>query len=273
MNNQIKIPREDLEKIRLIQLDMLKEVKRICEKNNIKYSIMAGTLLGSVRHKGYIPWDDDADFAMLRSEYEKFKVAVEKDLDKSKYYFQHSKNTYGYRWTYGKLRRKNTLFIRHGQEHLPYESGIFIDVFPFDNVPENIYERLIHNMCCNIVRKILWSEVGRKTEKNMLIKNIYKLLSNIPLKDAFYMYELLVKWSNSKDSRFVRILTFPTPSNGVYGYLKCWYKNLEDLVFENELFPAPKDFDSCLSMTFGDYLKYPPLKDRVGHPVSKYKLI
>lgn len=143
---------------------------------------MAGTLLGSVRHKGYIPWDDDADFAMLRSEYEKVKVAVEKDLDKSKYYFQHHKTTNGYRWGYGKLRRKDTLFVRKGQEHMPYNSGVFIDIFPLDNVPENIYIRLIHNMCCNIVRKILWSEVGKNLEKNMIVKKIYFLLSIIPEK-------------------------------------------------------------------------------------------
>jgi len=272
MDNKVNIIKEDLRKIQLIQLDMLKEVKRICEKNNIKYCIIAGTLLGAVRHQGYIPWDDDADVAMLRSEYEKFKLACKKDLDKSKYYFQDHKTTNGYRWGYGKLRRKDTLFVRKGQEHMPYNSGVFIDIFPLDNVPENIYIRLIHNMCCNIVRKILWSEVGKNLEKNMVVKKIYFLLSIIPEKNVFEAYELLMNWSNSNNSRFVRILTFPTPTNGVYGYLKCWYENLNKIFFEDDFFPAPKEFDSYLNFKFGNYKKLPPLKERKVHAVSKYKI-
>lgn len=101
-----------LRKIQLIQLEMLQEVDRICKKHNIYYNIIAGTLLGAVRHGGYIPWDDDADVALLRNEYEKFRKVCRVELDRTKYYFQDHKNTKGYRWGYGKLRRKNTLFLR-----------------------------------------------------------------------------------------------------------------------------------------------------------------
>ena len=103
---------EQLKKLQSIQLDMLKEVKRICHKHNIKYSLIGGTLLGAIRHQGYIPWDDDADIGMLREDYEKFRAICEKELNQEKFYFQDDRNTPGYRWGYGKIRRKGTLFLR-----------------------------------------------------------------------------------------------------------------------------------------------------------------
>ena len=84
-----------LRKLQMIQLEMLTEVDRICRKCNIQYNIIAGTLLGAIRHKGYIPWDDDADVAFLRPEYEKFRDACKSELDKSRFIFQDHRNTKG----------------------------------------------------------------------------------------------------------------------------------------------------------------------------------
>ena len=115
----IELTGEQLHRLQMIQLEMLVEVDRICNKCGIRYNIIAGTLLGAVRHRGYIPWDDDADVAFLRPEYEKFRKACKTELDRTRFYFQDHRNTKGYRWGYGKLRRKNTLFLREHQEHMP----------------------------------------------------------------------------------------------------------------------------------------------------------
>ena len=141
----LEINNEMLRQIQMVQLEMLEEVDRICKKCNIHYNIIAGTLLGAVRHGGYIPWDDDADVAMLREEYEKFRKACKTELDTSRFEFQDDRRTRGYRWGYGKLRRKGTLFLREFQEHMPYFQGIFIDVFPLDSVPDNYFLRSINN--------------------------------------------------------------------------------------------------------------------------------
>ena len=156
----MQIDNDTLRQIQMIQLELLVEVDRICKKCRIKYNIIAGTLLGAVRHGGYIPWDDDADVAFLRSEYERFRQAVKTELDDTRFYFQDNRRTKGYRWGYGKLRRKNTLFLREYQEHMPYKQGIFIDIFPLDGVPDNYILRSIKNFECFCVRKILWSKVG-----------------------------------------------------------------------------------------------------------------
>ena len=129
---------DELRAVQLTELELLCEVDRICRKCGITYRIVAGTLLGAVRHGGFIPWDDDADVAFLREEYEQFRSACETELDTSRFYFQDHRNTPGYRWGYGKLRRKGAELIRLNQEHMPYEQGIFIDLFPVDNVQDNI---------------------------------------------------------------------------------------------------------------------------------------
>ena len=155
-----KLSEEELCRIQQIQIELIAEVDRVCRKNNIHYNMVGGTMLGAIRHGGHIPWDDDADIGFLREEYEKFREACKTDLDHDKYYMQDFRDTEGYRWGYGKLRRKDTLFLRDGQEFMPFEQGIFIDLMPFDNVPDGTLERLIHYARCFLFRKTLWSKVG-----------------------------------------------------------------------------------------------------------------
>lgn len=268
----LEIKQDTLRQIQMIQLEMLVEVDRICRKCGIKYNIIAGTLLGAVRHGGYIPWDDDADVALLRPEYEKFRQAVKTELDTSRFYFQDHRRTRGYRWGYGKLRRKDTLFLREHQEHMPYQQGIFIDIFPLDGVPNNYFLRSMKNFECFCVRKILWSKVGQVAEKSMLKRQCYKLLAQIPEEHIWNYYNRMVSSAGRKRTRMVRILTFPTP-NSEYGYYRNWYENSVDTMFEGKVFQGIKDYDSYLSFKFGDYRKLPPIEKRKTHPVSSLKLL
>jgi lipopolysaccharide cholinephosphotransferase len=267
------MPPEDLRKLQLIQLEMLLEIDRICKKRKIQYCIIAGTTLGAVRHKGYIPWDDDADVAMLRPEYERFCKACEEELDQTRFYLQNHVNTPGYRWGYGKIRRKGTEFVRQGQEHMPYPTGIFVDLFPMDHVPDSPFLRKIHNVACTAVRKMLWSAAGAKSEKHSVKRLVYRMLSLIPRNFIFKLYDGLVRISNRKPTTMVRMLTFPTPNNGYYGYYLKWYVELADLEFEGHQFPAAKDYDGYLRFKFGNYHELPPLDKRQGHAYSSYKLI
>ena len=268
----VALSKEELRQLQLIQLELLEEVDRICKKCNIQYNIIAGTLLGAVRHGGYIPWDDDADVAFLRPDYEKFREACETELDTERIYFQDYKNTKGYRWGYGKLRRKGTVFLREHQEHMLYEQGIFIDIFPLDNVPDNYPLRVWHNFHCFCIRKVLWAEVGKHADNNIVARKWYALLSCIPLSVVFRHYErFMVKW-NDKKSKWVRILTFPTP-NTAYGYLKKWYESSAEYSFEGIKLRGMKEYDEYLSFKFGDYMTLPSMEKQKNHPVSELKLI
>lgn len=268
----IILSNEQMEQLHKIELEMLIEVDRICNKNNIRYTIIGGTLIGAIRNKGFIPWDDDVDIAMLRSDYEKFRVACKKDLDKTRFYFQDDRNTKGYRWGYGKLRRKNTLFVRENQEHMIYKQGVFLDIFPHDGVPNNYLIRAIHNFKCFIIRKMLWSEVGKKCEKNIIKHFLYVNLSKIPHDVIRKMYYSLVNVSKINNKKRVRALMFPTFGKD-FGYNIEWFKPGENIEFEGHMFQCMKGAKEYLSYSYGDYMKLPPYEERKIHPVSKIKLI
>ncbi len=125
-----------MSKVRLVQIELLDELDRISKKYNIKYQLFAGTLLGAVRHNGYIPWDDDIDVAMLREDYERFISVCEKELGAD--YFLQTPDLEGSPYPFSKLRKNNTLFVEGNVEHIDIHHGVFIDVFPMDNVFDRI---------------------------------------------------------------------------------------------------------------------------------------
>ncbi len=269
--NRYYLSNEELMQVQKIQKELIQEVKRICRKCNIHFCMVGGTMLGAVRHKGYIPWDDDADIGFLRTEYEKFREACKRELNHEKYYMQDLRDTEGYRWGYGKLRRKHTEFIRLNQEFMPYEQGISIDLMPFDNVPEHWMLKRIHFFYCFLFRKLFWSEVGSRTEKNIWVRSIYKIMRLLPMKTVVKMYQQFIDSGCRKKTRLVRILTFPTPK-GVYGYERKWYTHLKKYQFEDIELPGAKDYDGYLHVKYGNYMELPPEENRKVHPVSKLKL-
>jgi lipopolysaccharide cholinephosphotransferase len=266
-----QMSQSELRAVQLAELEMLKEVHRICEKHSINYCAIGGTALGAIRHKGFIPWDDDIDVAFLRKDYEKFRDVLESELNSENFYFQDQEKTPGYRWGYGKLRRKGTEFIRLGQEHMPYEQGIFIDLMPLDFVPDNYLFRCLHCFAAFLFRKSFWSEVGKHTAKGME-KFIYIILSKIPEKWLKNNFERFVRFSNRKETVFARLLLFPCATNNL-GELVEFYKNTGDFIFENFTIKVPKDYEKYLTFIFGNYIELPPENKRKTHPISKLKLL
>ncbi|MHA7967357.1 LicD family protein [Paenibacillus sp. CAU 1782] len=263
---------EDLRAVQLIQIEMLAEVDRLCRLHSINYAMIGGTMLGAIRHKGYIPWDDDADIGLLREEYERFRKICETDLDHDRFYFQDMRATPGYRWGYGKIRRKNTYFLRDGQAHMPYESGIFIDIFPFDNVPDGKLAAKLHNLHCTIIRKTLWSEVGKKTDASPLMRGMFSLLSLIPLEMVSNHLQRFSESSNRRQSERVRVITFPARDHVSEGRRE-WYVKTVEYPFENISLLGAESADEYLKHKFGEYRATPPESERKSHPVSHYKLL
>ena len=271
MAKRYYMTQEELHKLQEIEMELLQEVDRICRKYKIHYNMVGGTMLGAIRHGGYIPWDDDADLGFLRTEYEKFRRICQTELNTEKYYFQEIRDTEGYRWGYAKLRKKNTKFVRLGQEFMPYEQGVFIDLFPLDNVPDNRLLRKVHFFSCFLLRKFLWSEVGCRTEKNKMIRELYGIMHLVPRKVLISWYELLIRMNARHKTELVRILTFPTPKN-TYGFYRKWFLKQARYHFGNITLTGAKDYEGYLKHKFGDYMELPPESERKVHPISELKL-
>lgn len=266
----IRLDEKTLHKLQQTELELLIEFDRVCRKNKIRYTLTGGTLLGAVRHGGFIPWDDDADVSMLRCEYEKFREVCRTELGEQ-YYFQDMELTEGYRWGYGKLRKKNTLFLRENQEHMPYEQGVFIDVFPRDSVPDGKWRRKWHKFQCFCVRKILWSAVGQKADRRWYMRGWYCVLNKLVGKRVFRLYRHLLKKSSDNSTTLVRNLTFPVP-NKADGYCREWYHESVELEFEGHRFQVNKEYKKWLEQEFGDYMQLPPMEKRKVHPVVAIRL-
>lgn len=262
------LPPEDFRRMQLLQVDLLVEFDRVCRKNNISYCIGWGTLLGAVRHKGYIPWDDDADIGMFREDYELFKKVAMKDLNPSICWFQDHTTDPEYRRAFAKLRRTGTTYVRAGQEHLKGKTGVCIDVFPLDCMPNNPVAVSLHGAACFLMRKILWSEVGKYSAKG-LERVAYIILSKIPIKFAFWIYEKLAQQSDKNSSKRVRVIGLS--QNLGYNMPKKWFLNRQEYEFEGKKLFGIKDYDEFLTYQYGDYMTPPPENERKQHaPVSSY---
>ena len=262
---------DQFRKMQLTELEMLVEFDRVCRKNDINYVLFGGSMLGAVRHQGYIPWDDDADIAMLREDYDRFKEHMH-ELDPGICFFQDHDTDPEYRWGYGKLRRTGTKLIRVGQEHLKCKTGIFVDVFAMDDIPRSVLGQIIQDRHCFCLRKILWSEVARVNTKGFW-KLWFTLLSKIPVSVPFAGYKRYADKSRNTTPNRVRCLSFPAtgtlykknPLSERYGMPKSWFTDRSEFLFEGHYFYGSRDYDTVLKYIFGDYMKLPDAKGREPH--------
>ncbi len=271
---KIELSGQDLRKLQLNLLEMLIEIDRICRKYHIKYSLDGGTLLGAVRHGGFIPWDDDIDVIMRREEYRKFYKACRKDLDTSRFFLQEYRTDPYYRWGYEKLRRKNTEFIRLGQEHLKIRTGVFVDIFVADNVPDSPAIRRLHLFACYMIRKLLYAELGMWNADTKAMRTWYWLLYRLVPRDAIFCWRnRIARRCNQKKTRLVRHMTYPYKRSR-YGMPGECFEEMADISFEGYTFQAFKEYDKYLSALYGDYKKLPPKEQQVAHlEVSSIKLL
>lgn len=251
-----------MKRVHKVQLDMALEVKKICEKYDIKYFIIAGTLLGAVRHKGFIPWDDDLDIGMIREDYEKF-IDVAKEELKEEYFLQTWDTDSNFGLPIAKLRKNGTKFIEENSSKTNSNNGIYIDIFPFDNVPMNTVRKKIHSNKIYVLKRIILIKLSYELwgKQDVLKKNIYKFLKLISkpltLKSVKkLLYREMVKYNICKTDNVVA-------AGGAYGYCKEsikreWVDNLSNIIFEDYELACPKKHISYLKYFYGDYMKLPP---------------
>lgn len=267
---------QTLDSVKRLELKILKYVDRICRANGLKYYLIGGTLLGAIRHKGFIPWDDDIDIVMFREDYNKFLDIV--NQGDNTYFVQNTKSDPNYTRYITKIRLNDTLFVEESSKNLLMHQGIFIDIFPLDKIVLPINEKrivrriYIANKILRVQKIKIGVTEGRTiflTKRNELVKFLLKgIPSNLFTKWVDFIYTL----DNNKDTDLI------TNFSSQYGWRKQSF-NIDVfgegtyLEFEGHQFMAPAKWEIILKSLYGDYMKLPPEeKQNSGHIVVQIEL-
>lgn len=252
--------RIDKEKRKSIQINILKEVDKYCRINKLTYYLAYGTLIGAIRHRGYIPWDDDIDIVMPRPDYEKFIKYFNNTIDDIKVYsFEINSN---FPFAYAKVA--NELTIEFESTNIDFEIGVNIDVFPIDGIKLND-ESILNKQ--KLLRLILDIKKVKLSRKRKLHKNICIVLAKV-LFCCFKKETIIKKMINTakiyqySDSDFVCLLCGALQNEPVS---KSYFSQGIKVYFEGEMFNAPIGYDSWLRTLYGDYMLLPPIEMRKTH--------
>lgn len=237
-------------------LDILKEFDRVCRKNDIKYMVFAGSALGAVRHKGFIPWDDDLDVALLREEYDKLMQLDSNEWDKG-YYMQCE---YSDHWPihFSKLRKNNTTCLEkyHPKDKLIHQ-GIYIDIFPIDNASNIKYMRKLQFFTSKIVIAKSFFKRGYDTD-SFFKKIIMGFSAVLPLR-PFYSFTTLKK---AKNTKYVHSFLGGSVNYNKGIMERKYFTDTVEILFETIVVPISKHYHDMLTQQYGSYMDLPSKEDR-----------
>lgn len=249
-----------LPEMRQIQLDILIKVDEYCRENGIRYSLGGGTLLGAVRHKGYIPWDDDIDLMMPRPDYERFLDGFDGKYDNLS--MQHYRNNSKCCKPFLKISDNRTILIENIQK-----CGVNIDVFPIDGLPvdgkdiDSFFERFNIEVS-KLVRSTNLLGIKRRYVV-VLIKQLVKQIIFPSRKKAVERFQKFITTYDFETSQFAASVV------GAYGLKEVMetsvFKSYIELPFEGHLFMCIAGYDAYLTKHYGDYMKLPAKEKQVSH--------
>lgn len=259
-------------------LSILVKFISICHKYKLKYYLLSGSALGSVRHSGFIPWDDDIDVGMPRNDYDIFISVAQKELDE--FLFLQTYNTDPeYPQNFAKIRNSKTTFIESSVSHLNMNHGIYIDIFPLDGYPSNkMIGRLMHYRL-RICRRLIMSKLGLvlgSSASSIFLKIFSHLFSLSKLRKS--LDSLMISFEYDKCYIITNWLGVWGPKEAVP---KEYFGNGRNALFEGVQVIIPDNYQGYLNSLYGDYMKLPPEGKRISHhqtdiidsenPYTKYK--
>lgn len=238
-----------------VQLDLLNEFDRVCKKHDLKYILDFGTLLGAIRHKGFIPWDDDIDVSMLREDYDKLMEIGPQEF-KYPYFLQNEHTDQYFDMDVTRLRRSDTTSLNRNDilHENQYNLGVFLDIYAFDFIPNNREDvETIYNECRKYGKAIFIlshrPKINRLTLVNGLQYLYYKLRYGSRLK-AYYRLDQKAKQFGHSDC----VCSLRTKTDGRWCRDITVFENTIDMAFENLMLPIPRAFDEVLKQCYGDYM-------------------
>lgn len=256
---------KNLKKLQNKELEILKFFDDFCKKNNLEYYLAYGTLLGAIRHKGFIPWDDDIDLHMKGKDYLKLIELLKENTDK-KYFFQSLETEENYYLLWNKIRMNNTIFIEKGWEDNDIHKGISLDIFPLIEYPENEKDKKKIDKIFKISKLLI--DCNMKINKDYhtygmngkILSHIFRLIpKKIRNKKIIKNIKYLCNYQSNSPYLFT---TIRGTSKKI---TKKEFEKTKEVPFETEKFIAPIGYDQYLKEVYGDYMKLPDESDRIGH--------
>lgn len=253
---------DKLKELHTAELRILRDFHEVCNRLGIRYFACFGTAIGAVRHQGFIPWDDDIDVGMLRDDYEKFRREAPKHLP-SRLFLQNYDTDNDYWLQHAKLRDSKTTFIEEGNKEYNWNHGVFIDIFPFDYVPENKWQRwkvkfkekYYHIAISVLKNKELFVHFGWKNLLRLILKVLFNIRFSSRAEIAQCLDSMLASISPSK------LVCCYEGSQTVYK--KEWFDEVQSVRFESTTINLPVGYHEALSKLYGDYMTPPPTSQRV----------
>ena len=258
------------------ELDLLKAFVKVCEKHNLRYFLVGGSALGAIRHKGFIPWDDDIDVGLLREDYDKF-MELQYEFEGTPYFIQNYKTDPCYIYSYGKLRDSSTTFIENIYKNHRINHGVWIDIFPIDGFskvmkPREKFAGKIRGIWAHAYMSYL-PALRRKVRKETWFKDI---LLNI-VAGLFYVLDI-AHYRNKRIDKFAKKI--PVEEAVLVGNyfgtnLKReamdanLFKEFTKVPFEDMEAVVLKDYDKYLTNLYGNYMTPPPANKQIGHHYNK----
>lgn len=258
--------------VQLGALEILKKIDSICKEMKLKYCLAYGTLIGAIRHKGFIPWDDDIDIMMPRRDYDILVDYFVKNKTKLAP-FEIFNNREDSNYPYMISRISDSRYELDVDNEKSYGIGLFVDVYPLDGVGDTVeeYTRLKNkssryaSICFLSTREAVKRE-NTKSFIKYLVKYPAFLVGKVLGKD-FFMKKLEQMAANCDydNSKYIGCIVWAS-DDGVRGiFPKEWFKETVEVEFEGHQFLAPKEYDKVLSHGYGNYMELPPEKDRIAH--------
>ncbi len=257
---------ESLAKLKAVQIDILDEIVRICTENRLTYFLIGGTLLGAIRHKGMIPWDDDIDIAMPRKDFEKLMSLCETQLQ-SAYYCQYNVKDHLYWHPFAKIRKNGTVFEEPATVNCSAHKGIYVDIFPLDNAgkQKSLFQTFQAKLSKSMIAVIMQRHrIVTKTSISKKTKLLLWLTLWMPVSALSRLQNAVMRLNKNERSKYFVNL------GSQYHYVKQTIEKDRFLPpvqveFEGKYYSAPKDYHYFLSRIYGDYMKLPPEEKRINH--------
>lgn len=256
---------EQMQKLKSIELEMFKHFIEICDKENLQFFLLGGTALGAVRHKGFIPWDDDIDVGLPREDYEKF-IKVAQNYLPEYYFIQNSYTDPNYPNNFSKIRDSRTTFIEESCQNIKMNHGVYIDVFPLDGYTNIKSQQRKFDVKKRLFTSRINQELDLELEGNNLRHKLISFLLRIVYPDyrvAVKKREQLYKEYRYEDCEYVANFCGAWDKKEIM--LKSCFGNGTIGEFEGLKVMLPEDYDSYLTNVYGDYMTLPPVEKRVGH--------